>query len=188
MNDILDNIHDRRSIRKYQDKPVPREILEQIIEAGLWAPSALNRQPWHLTVVQGCAHIDHINTELKAAVERMPENRYKAFVGNDAYHVSYKAPVLIIVSADPALSLMGAADCACVLQNIFLAAHFLGIGSCWINQLGSVCAEAGFRAFLDTLSVPPGNYIHGAAALGYAAGDADRKAPPRKEGTVNWVG
>jgi len=185
MNDVLRNIRERRSIRKFQDKPLPREILTQIVEAGLWAPSAMNRQPWHLTVVQGRAHIDRINAELKAAVERMPENRYKAMVGNDAYYAGYKAPVLIIVSADPTLSLMGEADCACVLQNMFLAAHSLGAGSCWINQLGSVCREAGFRALMDTLGVPSGNYIHGAAALGYP--DADPKTPPRKEGTVNWV-
>jgi nitroreductase len=70
---------------------------------------------------------------------------------------------------------------------MFLAAHSLGVGSCWINQLGSVCADTGFRVLLDALGVPSGNYVHGVAALGYAADDADPKAPPRKEGTVNWV-
>ena len=186
MNDILRAIHERRSIRKYLDKPVPREVLERIVEAGLWAPSGMNRQPWHLTVVQGRALIDRINTELKAAVERMPENRYKAFVGNESYHVSFKAPVFLIVSADPAAP-TPSYDCACVLQNIFLAAHSLGVGTCWVNQLGSVCEEAGFRALLDSLGVPSGHYIHGATSLGYATDDANPKVPPRKEGTVNWL-
>jgi nitroreductase len=187
MTDTLRDIRSRRSIRKYQDKAIPRDILEQIIEAGLWAPSSRNQQPWHLSVVQGRAHIDRIDAELKAAVKRMPENRYKDMVGNDAYYAGYRAPVLIIVSADPALSLMGEADCACVLQNMFLAAHSLGVGSCWINQLGSVCAEPGFRALLDSLGIPPSNLIHGVAALGYAADDAPTTTPPRKKGTVNWI-
>lgn len=187
MNEVLRNIHARRSIRKYQDKQVPRDVLEQIIEAGLRAPSAMNRQPWHLTVVRGRAHTDRINAELKAAVGRMPENRYKSLVGKESYYAGYKAPTLILVSADPAASLMGEADCACLLQNIFLAAHSLGVGSCWINQLGSVCGEPGFRALLDSLGVPSANFVYGTAALGYAADDANPKEPPRRQGTVNWV-
>jgi len=119
-------------------------------------------------------------------VERMPENRYKAFVGNEAYHVSFKTPTLIIVSADPTAP-TSAYDCACVLQNMFLAAHSLGVSSCWVNQLGSVCEEAGFRALLDILGMPSGHYIHGATSLGYVADDASPKVPPRKEGNVNWV-
>ncbi|MCL1939950.1 MAG: nitroreductase [Desulfovibrionaceae bacterium] len=187
MNDILRAIRDRRSIRKYQDKPVSRKVLERIVEAGLWAPSAMNRQPWHLTVVQGRDLIDRINVELKAAVERMPENRYKAMVGNESYHVSFRAPALIIVSAAPNASPMNEADCSCALQNIFLAAYSLGVGSCWVNQLGSVCAEPGFRILLDSLGVPSGNYIHGVASLGYAADDANPKVLLRRDGNVNWV-
>lgn len=187
MNEVLNNIRTRRSIRKYQDKQVPKDVVERIVEAGLWAPSAMNRQPWRLTVVRGRARIDHLTAELKAAVERMTENPYKAITGKDSYSIGYKAPTLVIVSADLATSVMTQGDCACVMQNMFLAAHSLGVGSCWINQLGSACNEPGFRAVLDSLGVPSGYFVHGVAALGYPADDAEPKTPPRKEGTLNWV-
>lgn len=187
MNEVFNTILTRRTIRKYQDKQIPKDVVGKIVEAGLWAPSAINRQPWHLTVVRGVAHTDRITTELKAAVERMTENRYKTMVGSKDYYAGYKAPTLVIVSGDPTLSNMVESDCACVLQNIFLAARSLGIGSCWINQLGSACDEPGFRAFLNTLGVPSGNFVYGVAALGYPAEDANPKAPPRKENAVNWV-
>lgn len=186
MNDVLSNILSRRSIRKFTSDQFPRDMAEQIVAAGLYAPSAMNRQPWHLTVVRGSGHIDRLTAGLKAAVARMPENPYAAFVGKEEYTVSYHAPTLIIVSADPAASGMAMADCALVLQNMFLAAHSLGLGSCWINQLGSACAEPGFRALLSEFGVPEKNHIYGCGAFGYAAGPAPQ-APPRKEGTVNYV-
>jgi nitroreductase len=81
---------------------------------------------------------------------------------------------------------MAASDCALALGNMFLAAHALGIGSCWVNQLGSACGEPGFRAFLTELGVPPGNYVYGGAAFGHAAGGLP-EAPARKEGAVVWA-
>ncbi|MDR2162039.1 MAG: nitroreductase [Desulfovibrio sp.] len=152
---VLNNILTRRSIRKFQSKPVPLEILEKIVEAGLYAPSARNSQPWHFTVVAGLDRVARITAELKAAVARMPDNPYRAVVGSAAYTVNYaNAPVFILVSAAPDSSPVVAADCSLALGTMFLAAHALGIGSCWINQLGSACGEPGFRAFLTQLGVP----------------------------------
>ena len=186
MNDVLKALRERRSVRKFLPAPLPEDDLKRIVEAGLWAPSARNGQPWHLTVISGPERIEAVTRELKAAVARMPENPYKAFVGASGYTVSYHAPAFVIVSADPQGTSMAAADCACVLQNMFLAAHSLGIGSCWINQLGSACADKGFRAFITGLGVPDGNHIYGCAALGYPDG-ALPSAPARKEGTVNYI-
>ncbi len=187
MNDVLKAIAERRSIRKYLPKPLPDGDLDRIVEAGLWAPSARNRQPWHLTVVTGLERISRVTAELKAAVARMPDNPYQGMVGAEAYTVNFhNAPVFIIVSADPQTSPLAAADCALVLQNIFLAAHSLGIGSCWVNQLGSACDEAGFRAFITELGVPEGHHIYGCTALGYADGPAP-VPPARKKGAVSYA-
>jgi nitroreductase len=184
---VLKNILTRRSIRNFQSTPIPREILEKIVEAGLYAPSARNSQPWHLTVVGGQDRLARITAELKAAVARVPDNPYKELVGSAAYSVNYgNAPVFIIVSAAPDASPVVVADCSLALGTMFLAAHALGIGSCWINQLGKSCDEPGFRAFLTQLGVPPQNRIYGCGAFGFAAGDAP-KAPPRKEGRVLYV-
>lgn len=184
---VLNNILTRRSIRKFQSAPIPRESLEKIVEAGLYAPSARNSQPWHLTVVSGQDRLARITAELKAAVARMPDNPYKEVVGSAAYSVNYgAAPVFIIVSAAPDSSPVVVADCSLALGTMFLAAHALGIGSCWINQLGIACDEPGFRAFLTQLGVPAQNRIYGCGAFGFAEGDAP-PAPARKEGRVTYV-
>lgn len=184
---ILGNILSRRSIRKYSPMPVPRDILDKIVEAGLYAPSARNIQPWHITVVTGSGRLAEITAELKAAIARMPENPYKTFVAAESYSVNFhQAAAFLIVSGDPDASPMVGADCALALGNMFLAAHALGIGSCWVNQLGSACGEEGFRALLTRLGVPPANHVYGSGAFGFADG-RHPEAPARRPGTVNYV-
>lgn len=78
-------------------------------------------------------------------------------------------------------------DCACALENIFLAAKSLGIGSCWINQLGQTCDDPDVRAFLTKLGVPESHKVYGCAALGYAPADAPVKEKKVKEGTVTII-
>lgn len=80
-----------------------------------------------------------------------------------------------------------AMDCACALENIFLAAKSLGIGSCWINQLGQTCDDPDVRAFLTKLGVPESHKVYGCAALGYAPADAPVKEKKVKEGTVTII-
>ena len=185
MNDIIRNILTRRSIRKYRPDPVAKEILDQILQAGLYAPSARNKQPWHLTAVSGQAPLARLTAEVKAATLRA-NNHYVAMVSRDGYSVGYGAPTLVIVSGDPSDAPMAPYDCALVLGTMFLAAHSLGIGSCWINQLGIVSDEPGFRAVLDTLGVPSGNTVYGCASLGYAEGPHPAAAA-RRDGVVNYV-
>ena len=186
MNETIRSILERRSIRKYRPDPVSKEHLEQIITAGLYAPSARNKQPWHLTVVNGFEAIARLTAEVKAATLRMPNNPYAAMVQKDGYSVNYLAPAFVIVSGNPDESPMVQADCALVLGNMFLAAHSLGIGSCWINQLGILSDEPGFRAVLNALGVPSQNRVYGGASLGYPA-DPPASASERRAGTVNYA-
>jgi len=185
MNDTIKTILERRSIRDYTTDPIHREHLDLIIQAGLYAPSSRNRQPWHLCVLQGQEMIDKLTIGLKAAIARMQDNPYAAQVSAERYTVNFHAPVFIIVSADPEVSTMPMADCALVLGNMFLAAHSLGIGSCWVNQLGSACQENSFRQILTKLGVPQNNYVYGCSAFGYA--QSHPSAPKRKEGTVTFA-
>lgn len=96
------------------------------------------------------------------------------------------APTLVIVSNEPT-QWWAAMDCACALENIFLAAKSLGIGSCWINQLGQTCDDPDVRAFLTKLGVPESHKVYGCAALGYAPADAPVKEKKVKEGTVTII-
>jgi nitroreductase len=187
MNETLQTILTRRSIRKYKSEQIPSDILKQIIDAGLHAPSAMGRQPWHLVVVRGFDKIAEVDREVKAVTARMPDNPYKEFVGGTNYTINYRAPTFIIVSGNTTLSPRNAPfDCALLFGNMFLAAHSLGVGSCWINQLNVLNDEPGFREYMTRLGIPTENRIFGCACFGYADGQAPQ-ALPRKEDCVVFV-
>ena len=187
MNDVIRAILERRSVRKFKPDPIADADRDLIVKAGLHAPSAKNMQGWHVTVVQNREVIDRITEETKAALIRAKVEKYLAMANSPNYSVNFKTgPVFMIVSADPGVATCPAEDCSLVLGNMFLAAHSLGIGSCWINQLCPVTDEPAFRAFITTLGVPENCKIHGCAVFGYNAGEHP-KAPPRKEGTVNII-
>ena len=115
MNEILKNIKTRRSVRKFAEREIPAEILNEIITAGLYAPSAMNTQLWQLTVLKNDGKIVALQKAVAKALDR-PD-----------YHRFYNCPVFIIVTV-PEDYRHGAVDTACVLQNMFLAAHSLGVG------------------------------------------------------------
>ena len=155
MNEAIKNILERRSIRKFSDKQIPREELDLIVKAGLYAPSAMNKQTWKFTVLTKTEDI----LELAKAVEKQ--------LGREGYDM-YKPTVLIIPSNERE-SKYGRDDNACALENIFLAAWSLGIGSVWINQLHGICDEPEIRALLDKYGIPADHIVFGMAALGYSA-------------------
>lgn len=187
MNEVMKTLLSRRSIRKYKADPIPGADLDLIVKAGLHAPSSKNAQAWHVVVVKNAETIRRITAEVKAALLRAKVEKYAAQAENPKYAVNFgAAPVFMIVSADPAVTPCPAEDCSCLLENMFLAAHSLGAGSCWVNQLGCVTDEPGFRAMLTELGVPSAHKVYGAAAFGYAE-DAPRAELPRKENTVTIV-
>ncbi len=113
---LVDVILSRRSIRKYQRKEIPKEVLEKILEAGRQAPSAGNIQPWRFIVIT--------DESLK---ERLSRGRYNRFVR--------EAPVVIVGCADVRSSRKWAVvDTTIALQNMVIVAWALGIGSCWIGD------------------------------------------------------
>ena len=105
---------------------------------------------------------------------------------SETYCCYYHAPTLVIVSNEPT-RWWAPMDCACALQNIFLAAKSLGIGSCWINQLGQTCDDPDVRAFLTRLGIPENHRVYGCAALGYAPADAPVKEKKLAAGTVTVI-
>ncbi|MBQ7500267.1 MAG: nitroreductase family protein [Clostridia bacterium] len=173
MNPVIENIMTRRSIRSFTDKKIPRRDLETIVKAGIYAPSAMNRQLWHFTVITSESAI----SALAAAIAKE--------LGRDSGYNFYKPTAMIAVSCSDGTDYYRE-DCACALENIFLAAHSLGIGSVWINQLNGICDRPDIRKQLDALGIPSGNRVWGMAALGYAAPDQlERK--PKNPDVVNWV-
>lgn len=161
MNEIIQNILTRRSVRSFTDQPVSREDLELIIKAGLYAPSARNLQTWKFTALTKRNDIDALAKAIEKTLDRS---------GYDMYR-----PTAVIIPSNESDSPYGKEDNACALENIFLAAHSLGIGSVWINQLQGICGKPEIRTLLNSWGIPDNHTVYGIAAIGYPAEGAVRE-------------
>lgn len=186
MNQVLETIKARRSVRTYTERQVSEEDLKLILEAGAYAPNGMHYETWHFTAVQNNLLLRTLN-ELLKSLYRDSDNLYTVERGNsETYCFYYNAPTLVIVSNEPTYSWAGQ-DCACALENMFLAARSLGIDSCWINQLKAVSDDPDMHAYLTELGMPDNHRVYGCAALGYAPVDAPLKEKKLKEGTITIV-
>ena len=102
------------------------------------------------------------------------------------YCCYYHAPTLVIVSNEPTQWWAGM-DCACAIENMFLAAQSLGIGSYWINQLGTTCDDPEVREFITALGVPANHKVYGCVALGYPDSKIPMKEKKVKVNTITIV-
>ena len=154
MNDVIQNILTRRSVRSFSERKPTKKDIELLIQAGLAAPSGMNRQTWTFTGILNPSIIK----ELADAIAKE--------LGRDNYNF-YNATALIIPS-NITDSPWGQDDNACALENIFLAAHSLEIDSVWINQLCGITDVPEIRAILNKLGIPTNHSVYGIAALGYS--------------------
>jgi nitroreductase len=168
MNATLEAIFSRRSIRKYEEKPVPKDLLLQLLQAGMAAPSAHNGKPWEFVVVTDSAVMD----DLRASLE----------------YGKHNAPAAIAVCYNPAISSSPSSkrwwvqDCAAALENMLIAAPSLGLGAVWVGvypKLDSV------KPVCRILALPPEIIPFGLVYTGYPAATK----PPRtqfEEKRVHW--
>jgi nitroreductase len=186
MSKTISDIIERRSIRHYTDRTVSRETLELLVKAATHAPSAMSSQVWHFTVISRRSAIDRLTEALKAAAfdPSVPET-FRLNVTKPEYTVNYGAPHFIVISGDPAWA-TAINDCSLAAGNIMIAAHSLGLGSCWINQPGAVCDVPGFRALLSEFGVPEKYKVYACLCLGYPV-NAAATPPDRLPDVVNYV-
>ncbi|MCR5753614.1 MAG: nitroreductase family protein [Acetatifactor sp.] len=172
--DMLEWIKSRRSTRKFKDMPVEKELLEQVIEAGRFAPSGGNNQTTHFLVIQDKEVLDDLAGLVKqefAAMEETP-GLYQSLVnsirlsktGNYIFH--YNAPVLIVVANQKDYG-NNIADCSCALENMMLMANAHDLGSCWINQLKWLNENPVLLKYMRELGLHGEERVYGALALGY---------------------
>lgn len=185
MNETLQILKTRRSTRQFESRQINDEELKEIIEAGIYAPSATNKQPWHFTVIQSKEVIDRLSNDFKELAKKS-ENDYIKRVGeNEKFHVFYNAPTVVLISGDKE-NHSADVDCAAATENMLIAAQSLGIGSCWIGFIAYLLNSEAGSDYLKELGIPEGyKQIH-AVALGYTTVNRTT-APTRKENTVNYI-
>jgi nitroreductase len=188
-NAVLNNIYERRSVRNYSDKGISDEIIKEIIRAGTYAPTAVNKQPWRFVVVKNKQLIEEYDDRAKKAflaAYKDTENpdlvRYVQYLSKPTTRLFYGAPVLIFLFASP--DVINEHDCALAAENMMLAAQSLGLGSCWIG----LAAGLGYDVeFLKEVGVPEGHKLIAPLIFGYPSKD-NLKAPARNADVIlKWI-
>jgi nitroreductase len=180
MNEVLKNIYARRSVRNFSDSKVPEEAVKEIIKAGTYAPNGMNTQALRFVVLENKELIDHysgVAKELfKAGMARdrpedapVPENikGLMKTLSNPDFNLFYHAPVVVFVFAHPS-ALTPIEDASTAVENMFLYARSLGIGSCWIGFASSLAHSP---EFLKECQVPSDHRLAAQFVLGYPKGE-----------------
>ena len=173
MNDVLENIITRRSIKKYKPDAVPDEIIERIVNAGTYAASGMNRQSPIIIAVTNKALRDRLS-QMNAEI-----------MGRKGMDPFYGAPVVLIVLADKNIP-THVYDGSLVMGNMMLAAHSQGLGSCWIHRAKEEFESEEGKQILSDLGVTGEYEGIGHCVLGYPD-EETAEAKPRKDDFVFWV-
>ena len=169
MQDILQLIKSRRSVKKFKSDPVPKALIEKIVEAGSWAPTGLN---WQSPIILAVT-----NKELRDKLSRLN------FLSDSDKRVDpfYGAPVVLVVLADKTKHTY-VYDGSLVMGNMLLEAHSLGLGACWIHRAKETFNSEEGKAILKELGIEGEYEGIGNCVVGYP--DMTPADKPRKE---NWV-
>lgn len=188
MNQTINTILKRRSIRSYLPRQIDDEQLNLILEAGLYASNGGNHQYTRFIVIQSPTVLEQLNTIIKEEfasrqlIDGVYQNKTILKARQEGYNFMYHAPTLI-----SAVSLRehgnSMADCANALENMQLAATSLGLGACWVNQPHWLTDFTLIRNVFISLGMKENEDIFGSVAVGYPACPWP-KPTPRKEGRV----
>ena len=164
MDPRLEIIFSRRSIRVYTDEPVSEVDLQSLLEAGMAAPSASNRKPWHFVVVTE-------RDALRALAAAHPFGKMLASAG-----------AAIAVCGDPAISDWWVQDCSAATENILVAAAGLGLGAVWLGSHGRPERE---RAIREVLGIPERIGVLSLLSIGYP-GEEKEARTQYEPARVHW--
>ncbi|MBI9074215.1 MAG: nitroreductase family protein [Desulfatibacillum sp.] len=221
-------IYKRRSIRLYKKKPVPRELVHRVLEAGRFAPSAGNNQPWKFVAITNPDIIEEIDLICKKRVRLFPQmlmphpwvdkktpgdkcakpkwwqkalhytlsrktpgdvdqrvlGGINTISSDPAYRTFFRAPVLIILAKDVRGIGSPDLDLGICGQSMVLAAHSLGLGTCWVSLIKGITWD--HKYVKDVLGLEYPFKIVSSLTLGYPAGQVDNIVARERE-RVNWI-
>lgn len=173
MNEVIKTIKMRKSTKKYKSEMVPTALVDEICEAGSWAPSGLNKQSPIILEITNKEMRDRIS-KINASVASMP----------DGFDPFYNAPVVLVVLANKDIPTY-IYDGSVVMENMLLAAHSLNLGACWIHRAKETFETEEGRKILQELGVE-GNYEGiGNCIIGYP--DSEAVSKKRKDNYIYKV-
>ncbi|MDR0490229.1 MAG: nitroreductase [Oscillospiraceae bacterium] len=184
MNETIKTIMQRNSCRDFTGAPLDDEQIKTIVDAALAAPSAMNRQPWHVVVVKDKAIIEELDAEgmgmLAAAEDKAGYQRFMERGGK----LLYNAPCLIYILSDG--SAYGSIDCGILCQTVALAAHSMGLSSCIVGMANLPLTGPRGDELKKKLSFPDG-YVFGIGIL-VGAPNTGKEPHELDQGKVTFVG
>lgn len=182
MNETIKTIKERRAIRAYKDKPIEKEKIRQIVECGLAAPSARNLQPWKFIVVTNKQLIKEMGKRIQNKLIDNPRYSFikqRAKTKEDA--IFYSAPLVIFILGNKK-NHWSTTDCSLAAQNMMLAAHSLGIGSCPIGMAQFIKDE---KDLTKKLGFEDDYELVLSIVFGYA--DEKPRLKERNKDVVKWI-
>ncbi len=174
INDTVQTIMSRRSIRKFTEQPIDKELLKVIATAGYYAPSGQNMQTWKFTIITN-----------KTVLERLKGAAHEAAKKKNVHFYGWENPQVIILVSNDSRNPDGCQDASCAAENIMLTAWSYGIGSVWLNPLMTLRKEEPVQTVLDDLGIPENHIVWSAVALGYPV--AEGLLLKKKENVIEWI-
>jgi len=174
MQEVIDAMVTRRSVRKFKDEMVPPELIAQVVKAGTYAPTGMGRQsPIILAVTDRKVRdeLSRINAEI---------------IGKTGTDPFYGAPVVLVVLADTSVPTY-IYDGSLVMGNMLLAAHTLGLGSCWIHRAKETFQTSEGKEILKKAGIEGSYEGIGNCIIGYPQAGGERPAVPRKASYVRYL-
>ncbi len=172
---ILDNMITRRAIRKYTTQQVSKAQIDTIMKYSMYAPSALNKQPWEIRIVQNKQWLAELNNRFLKFAEGKTFQGSAANYKKPGFSIFHSAPTLIVIARDKN-NPISYLDCGIILQNILLSAHAIGLGTCPLGTLVPVMNRDENRDLLEVLNIPSDYEVAINISLGYPD-----ENPPVKE-------
>lgn len=180
---IIDNILTRRSIRQFTDQQVAEDALETILRCAIFAPSAINAQPWEVRVIQNPEILQEIN---KRHLNHLLANN-KPVENQEYYSALYHAPTLIVIARSKTGkgTLPTYLDIGILLQTILLSAHAFSIGTCPLGALAPFLNQESNADLLELIKIPNDHEVTINIAMGYP--DENPEAPIRYSEKVKII-
>ncbi|MDA8226188.1 MAG: nitroreductase [Desulfitobacterium hafniense] len=186
---LLEAIKGRRSTRRFKDIEVEPEVIRELLDISIWAPTASNVQPWGFVVIQDKNYLQELSTQAKADnLERMKGiprlEQYKASMENPNFNIFYNASTLILIYGKKE-HLYTIHDCSMAAQNLMLAAWDKGLGTCWIGFSHGVCDSDSFK---EQHNVPQDYKLVAPVIVGYREDIPLRPVSRREYPVFQWTG